>query len=323
MSGVFDAYDLSDFISATREVAQDYWAESALRRLSTRAIPSEVLGSHAWLLQSDARLTWISWYVDALIEKQKYVKDERLGYAHLYEALRTELLLRYADAPQDEVGQAATHLAELVWSDVAARRQSGRTRIPPAIREELWFSREPDPRCYLCGYRFDAYARDKYLSRPAGERPDLPVLVDLTRPRGLKLRDIEVEVDHVRPVSDGGSSSAENLRLACGWCNSVKSNRHSLYASSSAPYGEVRVGQLGRVPLPQPLWVLRIVATRGRCEASDGCDARLDSAELFLAPLGRTNVLNPSNAAVYCKSHDPWKAKRYVGPSVLRSKAHR
>lgn len=318
MTSVFDAFALSDFINATEQAAQDAWDEGALRQLSNRNIPTEVLGTHAWLLQADARLTWANWFVEGLIDRSEYINDESLKYANLYEAVKIELRLRHHLAPQDELNSVASQVADLAWTDITSRRKSSRGHINQEMREELWFSAEPEPRCYLCGYLFDGFARDKYLKRASTLRPGLPGLVDLVRPRGLQLRDLQIEIDHVRPVSAGGRGTIENLRLACGWCNSVKSNRYSLYASSSTSKLELRTKDLGRVVLPQPMWVLRMVATRGRCEASSGCDARLDSHELFLTPANTTGVLNPANAFVCCKKHDPWAASRLVGRGVLR-----
>jgi 5-methylcytosine-specific restriction endonuclease McrA len=39
-----------------------------------------------------------------------------------------------------------------------------------------------------------------------------------------KLRDDEVEFDHIIPVSKGGSSEEHNLRLTCFKCNRDKSD---------------------------------------------------------------------------------------------------
>jgi len=41
-----------------------------------------------------------------------------------------------------------------------------------------------------------------------------------------KLRDDEVEFDHIIPVSKGGSSEEHNLRLTCFECNRDKSDHY-------------------------------------------------------------------------------------------------
>jgi hypothetical protein len=316
----FDHYSLTEFMSRSLVASGGVWSDDSLRSLATQQIPAEIFGPHRWLLEADVRITWVNWFVESLLDLTAYVRDERLEYAQLYASVRSELRSRHRSAPDDELNRTAAKIADFAWSDVAARRTSGRRNIPRAIREELWYAAEPDPRCYLCGYLFDDYARDKYLGRTPLRVVRPPLLVDLTRPRGLTLRGVQIEVDHVIPVAAGGESELSNLRLACGWCNSVKSNRLSIYESSSTPKFEIMTPDLGRVSIPHPLWILRIVATRARCEHESGCDARLETHELFVAPLNRRGALNPANAYVCCRGHDPWATTRLVGTEVLGRK---
>jgi len=42
---------------------------------------------------------------------------------------------------------------------------------------------------------------------------------------GKHLRDEEMEFDHIIPVSKGGSSEEQNIRLTCSECNRSKSNK--------------------------------------------------------------------------------------------------
>ncbi|MFT7866782.1 MULTISPECIES: HNH endonuclease [Amycolatopsis] len=137
------------------------------------------------------------------------------------------------------------------------------------------------------------------------------------RPRGLKQRHLSIEIDHVTPVAGGGSNDVDNLRLACGWCNQVKSRYASLYDVATWPARHVDHPSLGWMTLPQPFWVLRIVSMRGRCEHPDGCSARLATDELFAAPARARGTLNPVNVRVYCHEHDPWSIDRLVSPALL------
>lgn len=315
---MLDPHAVSEFFNVSGRTLRSPWDEEALRQLSVRQVPREILGVHAWLLESDARLTWIDWFIDSLVDRSEFIANDSLTYARLYGNVRGALG-GSTSSPRDEVIVMAKTLADIAWQDVMVRRAAKRTIVPQGLREDLWFAAEPEPRCYLCGYRFDSFARDRHLRRANNESLELPRLVDFTRPRGLIRRDLHVEVDHVNPVASGGGTVLDNLRLSCGWCNMVKSNRRSLLDTTTASRSNLNVAGLGSVAVPQPLWVLRIVATRGRCEAPDGCEARLSTHELFLAPINAGGALNPVNATVSCSEHDPWRELRYVGRGHIKS----
>ncbi|MET8827686.1 HNH endonuclease signature motif containing protein [Streptomyces sp. NPDC004610] len=205
------------------------------------------------------------------------------------------------------------------WREIEFRQIIARQRISRRVREEIWFS-ESRPRCYLCGYPFSRTARDRFLSIP--NAPDIrPALaVDFVRPRGLKAVDLLPQVDHVRPVAIGGETSLENLRLACGWCNRKKSSHIEIYAAPSAYAGTFTHSTLGTVSVPRPLWVVRLTKMRGRCEDPSGCTARIENAELFVAPRRLSGAINPTNCAVYCSEHDPWRNERFVGSAAYQQK---
>ncbi|MEX5271502.1 HNH endonuclease [Kocuria sabuli] len=314
-----DAQKIAKYVAGAREAGDKSWSEDSLRQLAERGIPREVIGHQAWLLEADVRMTWMRWYVDGLFDRLRYVKNSHLKYADLYKEISGQLRMQYDLAPRDEVNQAAAEISEFAWSEVQASRNIERKGISPQMREDLWFSAEPQPRCALCGYQFSDWARNQFLRREGGSfaELDLPMLVDYTRPRGIKHRDLRIEVDHVTPVSAGGSTTLKNLRLTCGWCNSVKSNHRSIYETSAVCKNKISIKGVGIVALPQPLWVLRIVATRGRCEDRNGCPASLDTHELFVATRVEAGALTPASALVFCSEHDPWASKRYVGRSLF------
>ncbi|WP_376776294.1 HNH endonuclease signature motif containing protein [Allocatelliglobosispora scoriae] len=182
-------------------------------------------------------------------------------------------------------------------------------------KDELWFASEPEPRCYLCGYKFTPAARDYFLGR-SRVLPTVSLLVDFTRPR-LKVRHLQIEIDHVQPVVDGGSNEIANLRLACGLCNIIKSRFGSIYDTYSWPVRHLRHPDLGWVTIPQPLWLLRVLSLRARCEYRDGCAATVETHEMFAAPWSVSGSLNPVNIKVCCSDHDPWASKRLIRPSLL------
>lgn len=265
------------------------------------------------------RMTWMRWYVDGLFDRLRYVTNSHLKYADLYKEISGQLRVQYNLAPRDEVNRAAAEISEFAWGEVQASRNNARKNVSLQMREDLWVSAEPHPRCALCGYKFTDWARDNFLQQ--GDRSfaklDLPILVDYTRPRGIVNRDLRIEVDHVIPVSAGGNTNLKNLRLTCGWCNRTKSNHRSIYETSAVSKNTLFIKGVGSVAVPQPLWVLRIVATRGRCEDRNGCSASLDTHELFVATRLEAGALTPASALVFCSEHDPWASKRYVGRGLF------
>ncbi|WP_425465621.1 HNH endonuclease [Nonomuraea turkmeniaca] len=181
-------------------------------------------------------------------------------------------------------------------------------------RRTLWF-RELDPRCYLCGYKFTAGARDRFLRRSRSPLTP-PPLVDFTRPR-TKERHLLIEIDHMQAVAEGGTNELDNLSLACGWCNIVKGRRGSIFDVDSRPIGMLDHPTLGWLSVPQPMWVLRIVSMRGRCEHPSGCSANLANSELLVAPYSSRGALNPANTLVFCGEHDPWKDERLISRTLV------
>lgn len=312
-----NAAAIAGWVNHADRALADAWSTDALNTLAAQTAPGAALGSLGWLLRADAASTWARWYVEGLADIGRYVHDEELELGHLYASVRAALRAEHSSMPDDELGGLARVVGSLAWKEVLHRRRGRRLRLTPREREDIWFRSEPGARCYLCGYQFRADAKDRFLRRPDARPAELPVLVDCLRPRGRVARDLDAEVDHVRPVASGGDTESSNLRLACGWCNRVKSRYAELYdapAWSPAVFAHPR---LGLVSLPQPLWIVRIVGVRGRCEAAEGCSARLSDAELFVAPRRAGGALNPANAAAYCAEHDPWGQVRYVGPGIL------
>lgn len=59
------------------------------------------------------------------------------------------------------------------------------------------------------GVRFSVMKRDHFMCRYCGRRPP----------------QVKLELDHLRPIADGGPSDAENLVTACEDCNAGKGSR--------------------------------------------------------------------------------------------------
>ncbi|WP_417188505.1 HNH endonuclease [Streptomyces scabiei] len=310
-----DTHGIRNFYRVLGDTLPNRWSEDGLREIAQLNIPGDLLGKNGWILRADYSMTVGRWFIEGIVDLGRYARNtDNIG--HLFLEISTCLRELDPTVPNDEIRSASRQLATFAWREVAARRNAGRERIDRALRDAVWFRDEPLQRCYLCGYKFSSNARDLFL-----QRTRVPLephkLVDFTRPRGVKPRHLTVELDHVIPVAEGGATDEENLRLACGWCNIAKSSLWSLYDAKAWSSGVIEHPSLGHVSVPQPLWMLRIVATRARCETPDGCGAKLETDELFVAPRNSKGALTPTNLMVVCRKHDPWVGHRLVSPNLL------
>ena len=200
-----------------------------------------------------------------------------------------------------------------VVADVLLARAEGirekprRVALSRAQRHQLLELAGTTPRCWLCGAEFSVVAVENFRFRRRKEL-NLPLYVDVLKPRGLLPRDLKIEADHVIPFSKGGGEG-DNLRLACGWCNNHKSSYTSIYDVEGQP--KALRAKLNEVTaLPQPLWIVRLLATVRRCEHPEGCDQSVDNARMTIAPMTEGGVMNPANLRVTCYEHDPFVGSR-------------
>lgn len=305
-----------EWVVAIHASSSNAWSGEQIRALSEVAVPESALGASGWLLRADAALTWGRWLLAGIVDPAAYVArdDERHSFAALYATVRAVVEAEAAGLDEDAARSLARLLAKAAWDEIQFQRSRSRRLLTRQIRGQVWLAAEPEPRCHLCGYAFDAAAKDRYLGWTAPT--DLPLLVDFTRPRGRNLRDLSAEVDHVRPVAAGGAGELDNLRLACGWCNRAKWFLDHLYAVPAWRPAALHHPRLGPVSVPRPLWVVRFVSSVGRCEHA-GCSARVTSHELFVAPRRPGGALTPTNIAVWCTDHDPWSTERFIGADWL------
>ena len=181
-------------------------------------------------------------------------------------------------------------------------------------RKLLWDISGPEPRCWICGYKFTKWAENKFLAYGEYMEPPLSQFVDYMTLHGLSQRDVSVEVDHAIPFSKGGNEE-DNLRLACGWCNSHKSDHISLYDVAIKPR-IVDHPKLGKRSLPHPFWIVRLLSVRRHCEYKDGCDKTVDNAQLTVVHKHPEGAMNPTNLRIICSEHDPIGSSRLVSRKV-------
>lgn len=288
------------------------WDESTVRHLATRVAPDGLGGMSSWLLRGDANYLWARWFLESLADPMPYLEGTK-HYPHLYQCVSGVLSAEASQLPADERRELASGLAKLLWQEIRGRIIGRRV---PADRETRLFLWDMYPRCWICGAEFNDWARAEFLWEESNSEPQTMPFVDFYRPRGKKLTDLRIEVEHVVPHSGGGTEELHNLRLSCGWCNRAKSNRMLLY-DAEAVTRKFHHPVLGNVSVPQPFWVVRFLAMRGRCEDVSGCGARTTSDELTVAPRSVNGAPNPANLMVVCREHDPLRDVRLVAKKFV------
>ena len=292
------------------------WRHEALTHIAALDVPTAILGPQPWLLQADVHLQWARWFVESVADPRQYIGDTT-DYIRVFK----DVFAQVKDAfPHSHVAQhpkLSRHIADVLW-DLSKRERERRRHVSETDKRTLLDYCETAPRCWICGTIFDTAAIDGFLksgarNSTAGQR--LPQYLDIMKPRGLRDKDIEIEVDHIVPRSRGGSDATDNLALACGWCNRHKGPRESVYDANGRPrepyHRPLGSASLPR-SLPQPFWTVRILATVRVCQHPGGCDRSANNAEVTVAPIHKYGAMNPANLRVTCHEHHPYPEWRLV-----------
>ena len=297
------------------------WDNGELRGLGTLEVPDALLGSHRFLLRADIAEHWARWFAESLADPTRHTAR---GATKLRVRAEVSESVRgwfgdYSGRELDEVTRFAT---DAVWEmvrrlKVAAVPRKGLRRDDKLLLLDL--ASNP-PRCWICGAVFSDAAIDNFLDG-VGARVRKPDLVDILKPRGLLEKDLSIEVDHVIPHSKGGGD-AENLRIACGWCNRHKGARSSMYDVRTDYEIRQRKGkgtrQFSGVSVPQPFWTVRLLGVTRACEHREGCSNTADDSELTVYPVRERGAMNPVNLRVTCRDHDPYGGVRLQPAGVAQ-----
>ena len=214
-----------------------------------------------------------------------------------------------AGTPRDERVNAARVLAKLLQEHLQRRVRRKRRQISREHKLKLLDAVIPEVRCWICGFQFSDEAVERFQSGE-GLGSFQREFVDFFKPSGLRKSDHAIEVDHISPHSAGGLEG-DNLALSCGWCNRHKGAFSSLYDQALSPH-TLSHPKIGRVSTPRPFWVVRLLATRRRCEFEGGCVSCSADSHLTVSLRNPYGAANPTNLIVVCDRHDQMKNSRYV-----------
>lgn len=306
----------TEFIKCALDDFTAMWSANHIKSLAKYDVPHNVLGRRLSLLKGDINGQWARWFAESLTDPRR-VAEQEISYAFLFEEVLGVVEHRFhTTKTKSEKKHMASVVAKIIQNlsrSIAATRD--RHSIPLEKRHLLLDISGSPPHCWICGAPFNETAIEIFLSAQRNKIV-LPPFVDVLKPRGLVERDFAIEVDHVVPFSEGGGEG-DNLKLTCGWCNRNKSANMSIYGVEGQPR-PAGPNELGLTSLPQPFWIIRLLALVRKCEHPDGCDRSVDNAEMTVVPIRERGALNPTNLRVTCYDHDPFVIKRRQPPNIVR-----
>jgi hypothetical protein len=306
-----------EFILNALNNVSGVWQSETVDNLAKLDVPHNLLGRRRALLKGDINEQWARWFVESLVDPRR-VSEEKISYASLFNTVLNILKPKLGnDKTINEIGDIAAITSRIIM-DTSRAIDVNRQRLPLTFEEKRFLLDISglSPRCWICGSEFTDAAIENYLyGRKYKLEP--PPFVDILKPRGLVERDLTIEIDHVVPFSKGGNN-ADNLKLACGWCNRNKGARMSIYDAEGQPRIP-GINSLKISTLPQPFWSVRLLALSNGCEHPNGCKSSTFNAELTVVSTNQSGAMNPTNLRVTCYDHDPIKSMRLQSPKLVKN----
>ena len=303
---------IADFLGGSLGSKKGHWSSDGVSDIASRSVPDGLLGIRSGILKADVNLVWARWFAESLCGPS-CVQKAREGYAYLLSAVRVQVDQRFGEYSNEERNGLSKVMARFVLEE-ANQLQFKRKVLTRNERLLLLDLAGGEPRCWVCGYKFERLAIDNFLG---GFRPSLlKTYVDFMKPR-LTARDYLIEVDHIDPFAEGGGGDA-NLAIACGWCNKTKGARRSLYDVRTSPL-LFKHPNLGLKSVPHPFWVVRMLAIRGRCE-EPSCGRKVTDFELTAQARNPEGAVNPMNIMITCPIHDRYADARLVERNLVEAR---
>jgi len=305
--------EIHSFLNTTADKLEAYWDIQVLSNIANQRVPDFIMSGRGSLLRADIHILWTQWFIESIFDPEIFTKSNQ-SYASIFRSVEKRVPFIFTGISEQERQTLTQYLSRLINKEVERRIPKNRIFISLDNKELLWDIYGPEPRCWICGYKFTKWAENKFLEYDNYVEKPQAQFIDYITLHGLFQRDISVEVDHAVPFSKGGEEE-DNLRLACGWCNSHKSDRISLYDVAIKPR-TVKHPKLGKRSLPHPFWIVRLLSVRRRCEYEGGCDKTVDTAQLTVVHKHPEGAMNPTNLRVICSEHDPIGSIRLVSRKV-------
>jgi len=291
--------ELNAYINQVIPGISSSWYPNNLASLAILNPPSAVFPNNNVICKSDMSFIWLSWFVETVYD-YNLAKDD-ISYAAVFSYVRRGLIHSGFSESAENFTDVSKTVSRLVYEYIGKVR--GRKRIQPKVttKEALLEKYDTTPTCWICGYRFSAEAVKRYLGENVNF--NLPATFDYFSPRGLKERDISIEIEHKQPFSSGGADidDLDNIDLSCGFCNKHKWKFLSIYDANRG-LRSFHHPSLGLVSVPQPYWGIRILALAEKC-SEEGCTVKKSKQQLYIDLVNPLGSASPTNLKVVCRKH--------------------
>lgn len=302
------------FLEAAFASGGTHWDSSEVASLAANVVPDAVFRLRKQMLVADIAVTWAQWFIQSFIDTEA-PNARYQSYAHIVSDVLPAVQRLMPNSPRDETHALAFRIARIAQEQIQMKANRQRELLRTEDREAIIDLAGKQPRCWICGYQFADWAVCRFVTQDENTSPMLPLFVDYLTGHGMHERDLSIEIDHVVPIAAGGRNE-DNLRIACGWCNSRKKDYVSIYDVGSVPK-VFKHPHLGVASVPQPFWIVRLLALRKRCESPTGCKNTTANSRLFIGPLNAAGSMNPTNLTVRCSEHDELRHHRFVPKAIF------
>lgn len=305
--------EIYSFLNTTTDKLGVSWDIRSLSNIANQRVPDLIMGGRGSLLRADIHILWTQWFIESIYDPEVFASSAQ-GYAYIFKSVQQRVPIIFNGITKQQCDILTKYIARFLDKEIQRRMVRNRTFISLETKKLLWDIYGPEPRCWICGYKFTKWAENKFLGYGVYTEAPLPQFVDYITLHGLNQRDISAEIDHAIPFSKGGNEE-DNLRLACGWCNSHKGERVSLYDVAIKPR-IVEHPKLGKKSIPHPFWTVRLLSVRRCCEYEGGCDKNVENSQLTVVHRHPEGSMNPTNLRVTCLEHDPLGSNRLVNRKI-------
>jgi hypothetical protein len=300
------------FVKTFPKSLESRWSHDSLVSIARSEIEEAIFGKNKTLLKADQLSLWTKWFLEGLAAPISFIEEKYTKF-HVFGAVFKSIKIMFPNDDAIAQKELSEAISDHLYIEVERLRVINKRDKANSETRKILIEASLTPRCYLCGYAFTKEAIDQFLKVKGRDPIKLPDLVDIFRPRGLFDRDLQVEIEHVVPVAQGGHGQ-DNLRLACGWCNKHKGAKLSIYDAHSLPSkANYSIDGKNLNELPEPFWAIRMLAIHNRCQHSEGCTNSTKTHEIYITLRDMNGSPNPTNIHFYCSTHDPISTKRFIG----------
>lgn len=311
----------SEFYSIAYTFDSSVWDLKENQRLAALGVDQRIHRHKQHYLEADIRRLWINWFIEGVIDPHIFLEKNsnpllidiiREVELHLSTTFNNPVNILWKET-KDSISRAILKRI-LQLRDESTHRKS----FTKLDKEILLAQASPQPRCWICGDKFTAEAINLFNGY-SNTKINNPIYIDIFRPKGLKPKHLEIQIDHVYPISRGGYHDITNFRLCCGWCNLYKRDYTSLYEAPGNPIRLIKGKITGSTPyrtIPQYFWTVRALGLTQRCE-HENCTATAKNTHLRINLIEPAGAATPSNLKVTCKDHDDTMGRYHLMQDVL------